>query len=111
MEAGMRPVSFAAAVCIAVLVVVLLSSLPTGTVAASLQGTAPRRGAQAKAADVGKVNFPTSCLQPAQSVMEKGLALLHSFQYDEAERAFANAARLDPRCALAYWVKAMALYQ
>ena len=43
--------------------------------------------------------------------MEQGLALLHSFQYDEAEQAFANVARVDPRCALAYWGKAMALYQ
>jgi Tfp pilus assembly protein PilF len=43
--------------------------------------------------------------------MERGLALLHSFQYDEAEQAFTNVSRLDPQCALAYWGKAMALYQ
>jgi hypothetical protein len=43
--------------------------------------------------------------------MEKGLALLHSFQYLEAERAFTDASRLDPQCALADWGKAMALYQ
>jgi Tetratricopeptide repeat len=44
-------------------------------------------------------------------MMENGLALLHSFQYMEAERAFADASRLDPQCALADWGKAMALYQ
>jgi hypothetical protein len=43
--------------------------------------------------------------------MEKGLALLHSFQYLEAERAFTDASRLDPQCALADWGKAMVLYQ
>jgi tetratricopeptide (TPR) repeat protein len=43
--------------------------------------------------------------------MENGLALLHSFQYLEAERAFTDASRLDPQCALADWGKAMALYQ
>jgi hypothetical protein len=43
--------------------------------------------------------------------MEKGLALLHSFQYEEAEQAFSNAARVDPNCAFAYWGKAMALYE
>jgi Tetratricopeptide repeat len=43
--------------------------------------------------------------------MEKGLALLHSFQYEEAEQAFADAARVDANCALAYWGKAMALYE
>jgi Tfp pilus assembly protein PilF len=43
--------------------------------------------------------------------METGLALLHSFQYAEAEQAFANAAHDDPQCALAHWGKAMALYE
>lgn len=43
--------------------------------------------------------------------METGLALLHSFQYQEAEQAFTNASRLDPECALAYWGQAMALYE
>jgi len=41
--------------------------------------------------------------------MANGLALLHSFQYDEAEKAFSDAARGDS-CALAYWGEAMALY-
>jgi hypothetical protein len=44
-------------------------------------------------------------------MVEKGLALLHSFQYLEAEQAFTDASRLDPQCALADWGKAMALYQ
>ena len=44
-------------------------------------------------------------------MMENGLALLHSFQYLEAEQAFTEASRLDPQCALADWGKAMALYQ
>jgi tetratricopeptide (TPR) repeat protein len=43
--------------------------------------------------------------------MEKGLALLHSFQYQEAEQAFTNASRLDTQCALAYWGEALALYE
>jgi Tetratricopeptide repeat len=60
---------------------------------------------------VGKVNFPTHCSHPAQSTMERGLALLHSFEYEEAGAAFRNAAELDPVCALAYWGKAMALYE
>jgi tetratricopeptide (TPR) repeat protein len=60
---------------------------------------------------VGIVNFPTSCTKSAQSSMEKGLALLHSFQYAEAEESFTGASRLDPGCALAYWGKAMALYE
>jgi tetratricopeptide (TPR) repeat protein len=65
----------------------------------------------ARSERVGKVNFPTNCSPSVQGAMEKGLALLHSFQYEEAEQAFSNAARVDPNCALAYWGKAMALYE
>lgn len=60
---------------------------------------------------VGKVNFPTNCSSSVQGVMENGLALLHSFQYEEAEQSFSSAARVDSECALAYWGKAMALYE
>lgn len=60
---------------------------------------------------LGKVNFPTQCSPSVQGTMEKGLALLHSFQYLEAEQAFTSAAKLDPQCALAYWGQAMALYE
>ena len=60
---------------------------------------------------VGKVNFPTGCLPSVQQKMETGLAFLHSFQYEEAEAAFTSAANGDPNCALAYWGKAMSLYE
>jgi tetratricopeptide (TPR) repeat protein len=63
------------------------------------------------AKQLGKVNFPTRCSASVQSAMEEGLALLHSFQYEEAEQAFTNASKLDPQCALAYWGMAMSLYQ
>jgi tetratricopeptide (TPR) repeat protein len=60
---------------------------------------------------VGKVNFATRCSGTVQQTMEQGLALLHSFQYEQAEQAFLKAAQADPGCALAYWGKAMALYE
>jgi hypothetical protein len=59
---------------------------------------------------LGKVSFPTSCAGGAQPLLEKGLALLHSFQYTESEEAFRDAAKQDPKCAMAQWGKAMALY-
>jgi|HubBroStandDraft_6_1064221.scaffolds.fasta_scaffold03673_3 tetratricopeptide (TPR) repeat protein len=62
------------------------------------------------APQLGKINFPTSCSQQAQPEMEKGVALLHSFQYQQSEQTFAGAAQQDPHCAMAYWGKAMALY-
>jgi len=60
---------------------------------------------------LGKVNFPTSCTAEVQPAIEKGLALLHSFQYTESEQTFAAAAGREPKCAVAHWGKAMALYR
>jgi hypothetical protein len=59
---------------------------------------------------VGNVNFPTSCSPQVQPSLEKGLALLHSFQYQESAAAFSDAAQHDGQCAMAYWGQAMALY-
>ena len=60
---------------------------------------------------VGQVNFPTSCAAEAGAKVETGVALLHSFQYAEAEQSFSEAAKRDPKCAMAYWGKAMTRYE
>jgi tetratricopeptide (TPR) repeat protein len=44
----------------------------------------------------------------AQAFFDQGLALLHAFWFYEADRSFAEAARLDPDCAMAQWGIAMA---
>ena len=59
---------------------------------------------------LGKVNFPTTCSADVQPAIEKGVALLHSFQYTESEKTFADAATREPKCSMAHWGKAMALY-
>ena len=59
---------------------------------------------------LGKVNFPTSCSADVQPTIEKAVALLHSFQYKESEQTFTEAAAREPKCAMAHWGKAMALY-
>ena len=59
---------------------------------------------------LGKVDFPTSCTPAVQPAIEKGVALLHSFQYLQSENTFAEAAKQEPKCAMAHWGKAMALY-
>src|SRR5258707_7958517 len=59
---------------------------------------------------LGNVNFPTSCTAEVQPTIEKGVALLHSFQYKESEQTFSDAAARDPKCAIAYWGKATALF-
>jgi tetratricopeptide (TPR) repeat protein len=59
---------------------------------------------------LGKINFPTSCAADAQATIEKGVALLHSFQYKESEQTFTDAAARDKKCAMARWGQAMALF-
>jgi hypothetical protein len=60
--------------------------------------------------ELGQVRFPISCTQAAQNTFEHGVALLHSFWYDEAEKTFAQVTRTDSTCAMAYWGVAMSLY-
>jgi hypothetical protein len=38
------------------------------------------------------------------------VAWLHSFEYEEAEKAFTEVAATDPRCGMAYWGVAMTNY-
>ena len=56
----------------------------------------------------GTVNMPISCAAAsAQVPFERGVALLHSFWYEEAEKQFQAVASANPRCAMAHWGLAM----
>jgi tetratricopeptide (TPR) repeat protein len=59
---------------------------------------------------LGNVNFPTSCSPQAQVPFRRGMTLLHSFEYPQAEAAFNEAAAADPTCSIAHWGVAMSLY-
>src|SRR5258708_6825117 len=59
---------------------------------------------------LGRGNFPTNCRAEVQPAIEKAVALLHSFQYKESEQTFADAATKEPKCTMAHWGKAMALF-
>ena len=56
---------------------------------------------------VGKVTFPITCAPDVQSDFDRGVALLHSFFYEEARRVFTAVAERDPKCAMAQWGIAM----
>jgi len=45
----------------------------------------------------------------AQQFINQGVNLAYGFNHAEAGRAFAEAARLDPSCAMAYWGQALVL--
>ncbi len=60
---------------------------------------------------LGAVSFPISCLSEVQKPFELGVALLHSYWYEEAEKLFEDVATKDPNCAMAYWGQAMTLHR
>ena len=59
---------------------------------------------------LGKVAFETSCKPAADATIRRGLGWLHSFEYEQAARTFAEAATADPGCAMAQWGVAMSYY-
>ncbi len=52
---------------------------------------------------LGRVVFPTSCAPAAQERFERGLAMLHSFWFSEADNAFRAALAADATCGIALW--------
>src|SRR5450432_3488575 len=59
---------------------------------------------------LGTVHFPVSCSPSVQKPFERGVALLHSFWYEQAEATFQQIAKDDSRCAMAHWGVAMSLW-
>ncbi|HMH31475.1 MAG TPA: hypothetical protein VK543_00505, partial [Puia sp.] len=58
----------------------------------------------------GTVAFETSCLAEVKKDFNLAVALLHSFEYDEAEKVFARIIDSAPACAMTYWGVAMCSY-
>lgn len=63
-----------------------------------------------EATELGRVNFTVSCTPQAQKQFNRAVAWLHSFEYEEAEKAFTEVAATDPRCGMAQWGVAMSNY-
>jgi tetratricopeptide (TPR) repeat protein len=59
---------------------------------------------------LGLVHFPVSCAPAVQKPFARGVALLHSFWYEEAEKEFEQIAKDDPHCAMAHWGIAMSIW-
>src|SRR5436190_364426 len=59
---------------------------------------------------LGVVSFPTSCSAGVQKDFERAVALLHSFAYSAAEKAFRDVSSADPKCAMAHWGIAMTYF-
>ena len=58
----------------------------------------------------GELKFSLSCSYETRETFDLAVALLHSFQYAEAEKAFVKVIDADPNCPMAYWGVAMSIY-
>ncbi len=58
----------------------------------------------------GELKFSLSCNYETRATFDLAVALLHSFQYAEAEKAFVKVIDKDPNCPMAYWGVAMSIY-
>jgi tetratricopeptide (TPR) repeat protein len=71
----------------------------------------PMQGAAPPASErLGTVSFAVSCASSTQASFNRGVALLHDFWYDEANRQFAEIAKADPGCSMAHWGVAMSYF-
>jgi hypothetical protein len=59
---------------------------------------------------LGKVHFETSCRPEVAAAFDRAVALLHSFAFQTANKAFAGVAEQDPACAMAQWGQAMTIW-
>ncbi len=60
--------------------------------------------------NMGNLDFPISSRNPqTKRFFNQGLTFVYAFNHYEADRAFREAARLDPECAICYWGQALAL--
>ncbi len=60
--------------------------------------------------EVGSVHFLTSCGPDLAESFNRAVALLHSFQYEQARQAFTEISERYPECAMAQWGVAMSHY-
>ena len=56
---------------------------------------------------LGTVDFSFSCSGKVKSDFNLGTALLHSFEYEDAEKVFASVIDKEPTCLMGYWGVAM----
>jgi hypothetical protein len=59
---------------------------------------------------LGNVHFPISCGTASQKEFDRGMAMQHSFWFEESYKTFRDLAAKDPQCAMAHWGVAMSQY-
>ncbi len=59
---------------------------------------------------LGPVSFSVSCSAAVRAPFNRGVALLHDFWYQEAQRQFEQIVKTDPQCAIAHWGIALSVF-
>jgi len=85
----------------------LSALLVTAALLAPLSAAAHDDSSPATGEKLGAVQFAISCNAEAQQRFSRAVAILHSFWYEEAVKAFTGVAEADPSCAMAWWGIAM----
>src|SRR6516164_11061821 len=80
------------------------------TAAIAVGKTAAQSEKNALMAERGTVSFPVSCNAHLQPRFDAALAALHSFWYGQALKEFTAITEADPECAMAYWGRAMSVW-
>jgi tetratricopeptide (TPR) repeat protein len=76
-----------------------------------LFGCSQPKEAQTESYTLGDINYQFPVSESAKEGFNKGLLLLHSFEYDDANDAFLEAQRVDSTEVMAYWGESMCNYK
>jgi tetratricopeptide (TPR) repeat protein len=104
----MRRTRLSAAPALSAVALLLLPAAPLpGPPDAARTSPATLAAQERDDARLGRIHFPNSGAAEAQEPFLLGVLLLHSFEYEDAARAFREAQEADRDFALAYWGEAM----
>jgi len=67
----------------------------------------PEVAGSTRVESLGSIDFSNTGAPEAQEAFNRGVLLLHSFEYADAREAFQEAHAIDPSFAMAYWGEAM----
>jgi hypothetical protein len=86
----------------------LLFSLAAAVQAVVAPGLSAQEHAHPTADKLGTVHFQTSCATSVAPRFDRGVALLHSFEFASSMREFHDVLAADSTCAMAWWGIALA---
>ena len=89
---------------------VLFGVVALGLAATGVVSAQDHSGHGAPADRLGTVTFQNSCTDAVKPVVNRGVALLHSFWFDEAIRTFNDVAAKDPTCGISQWGVALGMW-